>query len=330
MLTEHRIRPRKKDHARGKGCVVAGALLVAAAALVTAAPPPAVAAEAADLDALRQRALELVNKDRAAHDLPALELQPALNEAAQAHAEDMLRDGYFAHVAPDGTSPRDRYLDAGGRRNRIVRENIAQCTGCPVPPGVDRVEAFETGWMNSPEHRHNLLSEGLEGFGYGIAGEDGTVTGVQLFVGPGAGPDSASGETAETIPPERRSAAMVERLNAARESKDVPALTASGALAKAADTLLGQTAGDQRPDLFAALPEGERSNWRSLNVLSASCGGCGTTITAADLRSFQDQWMGNSQLAAALTSKDYGAAGAAFAADGEGGKRAVVVLGRRR
>ena len=87
----------------------------------------------------------------------------------------MLRDDYFAHVAPDGTSPRDRYLDAGGRRNRVVRENIAQCSGCPVPPGVDRVEAFETGfdrveafetgWMNSPEHRRNLLSEGLEGFG---------------------------------------------------------------------------------------------------------------------------------------------------------------------
>lgn len=289
---------------------------------------PAVAAETGDLEALRQRALELANQDRAAHDLPALELQAALNEAAQAHAEDMVEDGYFAHVAPDGTGPQDRYLAAGGSRTKVVRENIARCSGCPVPPTLERVEAFETGWMNSPEHRRNLLSEGLTGFGYGIAGEDGQVYGVQLFAGPGTSRDIGPDQAAEPIPPGERSAAMVQLLDQAREGQ--PTLTADDALAMAAANLLDQMEAGGETDLFGALPSDSKRDWRSLKVLTAGCGGCGTAITDADLRFFRDQWMQDPQFSAALTDDRYGAAGAAFEADGEGGKQAVVVLGERR
>ncbi|MAU97729.1 MAG: hypothetical protein CMP81_17905 [Fulvimarina sp.] len=319
MQDRRRAPPERAGRAAASGAVLGLALFLAM---------PAVAAETDDLDALRQRALELANQDRAAHDLPALELQPALNAAAQAHAEDMLEDGYFAHVAPDGTGPQDRYLAAGGSRAKVVRENIARCSGCPVPPTLQRVEAFETGWMNSPEHRRNLLSEGLDGFGYGIAGADGRVYGVQLFAGPGTSPSVGPDQAAAPIPPGERSAAMVRLLDQAREGQ--PALAADDALAAAAADLLDQREAGGETRLFEALPSGERRNWRSLKVLTAGCGGCGTAITDADLHFFRDQWMQDPQFSAALTSERYGAVGAAFEADGEGGKQALVVLGERR
>lgn len=60
-------------------------------------------AETGDLAKLRQKALELVNKERRDRDLQPLTLGPALNEAAQRHAEDMLARNYYAHVSPRAT-----------------------------------------------------------------------------------------------------------------------------------------------------------------------------------------------------------------------------------
>src|SRR3712207_4473522 len=75
----------------------------------------AAGAQAPDnLDALRQRALELVNRARAEHGLSRLELERNLDEAAQSHAQDMLRRSYFAHSSPEGGTVQDRYIAAGG------------------------------------------------------------------------------------------------------------------------------------------------------------------------------------------------------------------------
>ena len=49
------------------------------------------------LDALRNEALAMVNESRKEEDLRPLTLDKALTEAAQRHAEDMLKNGYFSH-----------------------------------------------------------------------------------------------------------------------------------------------------------------------------------------------------------------------------------------
>ncbi|MCQ0989148.1 CAP domain-containing protein [Jiella marina] len=295
----------------------------------------ATAIETGDLDALREKALAVMNADRAEHDLPPLSLEESLNAAAQAHAVEMIEEDYFAHVSPDGVSPQDRYLDEGGSRAKLVEENIARCSECPLPPGEERVESFEQGWMNSPGHRRNILAEGLETFGFGIAGEDGRIVAVQTFAGPGTSPAHGPDQSAEAVPEAQRSEELIALLNRARERQGLSGLKSNETLAQTAQALLPESPDDileqdGEQDLFAALPEAARNDWRSLRVVSAGCGGCGTEITDSDLHFFKDQWLDNPQFASAIRSERFGQAGAAFLSNGDGAKRAILVLGVER
>jgi uncharacterized protein YkwD len=103
-------------------------------------------------EARQEQALELVSEAREAEGLAPLALEHALVDAAEAHAEDMLARDYYDHVSPEGETVRDRYLTAGGDESRLVSENIAFCEGCPTPPDPERIEVFQDGWMESPEH----------------------------------------------------------------------------------------------------------------------------------------------------------------------------------
>ncbi|PIL21192.1 hypothetical protein P775_05625 [Puniceibacterium antarcticum] len=139
-------------------------------ATLCAAASTAAAQETGDIETLRQRALELVNASRSEAGLSDLTLGPILNDAAQGHAADMIARDFYAHVGPDGGTPFDRFLAAGGSRWGLSGENIATCSGCTLPPDIERLEAFHEGWMQSPGHRDNILSEGFNRFGFGIAG----------------------------------------------------------------------------------------------------------------------------------------------------------------
>ena len=80
----------------------------------------------------------------------------------------------------------------------------------------------------------------------------------------------------------------------------------------------------------AALPAGKKRAFRSLQVASAACGGCGTRITDADIESFRKQMLDDGRFFATLLGKDIDRLGAAFQASGEGRKVAVVVAGISR
>lgn len=294
----------------------------------------AIAAETGDLERLRSEALELVNEDRAEYGLEPLELTESLNEAAQNHAEDMLERDYYAHVSPEGEAVQDRYIDAGGSRWRLVAGNIARCTGCPSPPTIERVRNLQQGWMNSPGHRANILREGLDSFGYGIiVGEDQRLYAVQNFAGPGMPRGLQPDEEPIALSPEEQAEQALTAINTAREREDLPPLEPSDALDQAAMTLLPEGEGGSLTldgELFAALPQDERGAWSALSVLAAGCGGCGTEPTAADVRSFRDQWLDNPQNAGTLLAEQMTHLGFAMEAGGEGRKVAVVVVGQHR
>lgn len=286
------------------------------------------------LEALRQQALELVNRARAEHGLSRLELGPALDKAAQSHAQDMLRRSYFSHTSPEGGTVQDRYVAAGGSRWELVAENIAKCDGCAPPVMPATVEWLQDGWMNSPEHRENILRKGLTRFGFGIATEAGKgLYAVQTFAGPGT-PRGAGRDEAQARPLSRQdiAARAVELVNEVRRKAGIGDLRASPALAEAARNLLPDPNSDAASldiggNLFEALPEGERGKWRSLSVVSGACGGCGADPTEADIRFFRDQWLDNPKYKQQLLDPNATAMGFAMQANGSGRKDAVLVLG---
>lgn len=253
----------------------------------------------ADLATMREEALELVNAAREAQDLPTLEAGGSLNEAAQTHAEDMLTRDYYAHESPEGETVRDRYLAAGGSAAEVAAENIATCEGCPAPPELARVREFHEGWMQSPEHRENILAQGLERFGFGIAGSGDEIYAVQTFAGPGVSPALAPGETSDALPPEALAEQALAVVNRAREEEGLDPLIASEALDQVAAELAdagGAGVTELEGGLFELLPEDMRGEWGQLGVLVGECGGCGATAGAADVRYLTQAWLDDQSL----------------------------------
>ncbi|MDJ0389516.1 CAP domain-containing protein [Roseomonas sp. E05] len=311
----------------------AGRVLLAAFVLLLAGRQPLRAAEDGDLGALRQRALELVNQARAAEGLARLEEGGSLDEAAQSHARDMLRRHYYAHTSPEGENVRDRYMAAGGGRWELVEENIARCRQCAPPATAETVARLQEGWMNSPEHRENILREGLSRFGFGIVVEAGQgLYAVQTFAGPGTSRE-AGGDAAPASLSAGDAAAQAARLvNQARSKAGLGEVHASPALSEAARALLPDPASDgltlpQGDGLLEAVPPAQRSRWHALSVLAGACGGCGTQPTGADLRHFTRQWLDDPQQRQRLLAPDVTGIGAALQANGTGRKVALIVLG---
>ncbi len=120
--------------------------------------------------------LELTNFSRQAYGLKALQNNVLLEKAAQAKAEDMLKNQYFSHNSPGGALPWD-FIKAQGYNYIIAGENLAI--------NFYNSESLENAWMNSPGHKANILNHDFEDIGIGVA--QGTYKGnkailvVQMF-----------------------------------------------------------------------------------------------------------------------------------------------------
>lgn len=303
-------------------------------AVLCLAAMPAAAQSMDDLDRLRQRALELTNAARSAEGLSPLRLDGVLTEAAQGHATAMARRDFYGHVAPDGETPFDRFVAAGGSRWSVAGENIARCTGCPPPPDAARIEAFHDGWMQSPGHRENILSPGFDGFGFGIAAEGDRILAVQTFAGPGTGGGASSEGGSESdaapalSPIEAREAALAE-VNARREAEGLDPLERSDALDTVAEEVLKmRLRGEDLPEnVFGLLPSGG-GGWTRLALRSASRGGSGAKLTRDDVASGVGDWSaegGGGDIADARVSH----LGFAAEARDDGRLTAVAVFGGR-
>lgn len=286
----------------------------------------AVAQQSGDLD---QKALELVNQSRQQQGLAPLTAGADLDEAARAHAEDMLERDYYAHSSPEGNTVRDRYLAAGGSEWELVAENIARCQGCEVPVDVARVEAFHEGWMNSPGHRRNILAEGLARFGFAIAGGGQTVYAVQTFAGPGT---SRGGKQGGPIDSEAAARLALDLINDARREAGSAPLETHPDLQDAAASLVPEDlqgfALDQTGIPQDALTRDAWQDWRRIASVAGSCGGCGAEPTAGDVRSFVSDWLDGGYRQQVI-DPDLTHAGMVLRADGQGRKIALLLLAER-
>lgn len=121
----------------------------------------------------------LTNKERSEKDIPVLQRNSLLDQAAQMKAQDMAANGYYAHVSPDGLTPM-HWVGKVGYKYLIIGENLV----------VNRTDAEQVvdAFMGSPGHRANILRTDFTEIGIGVAngvykGKDATFT-VQIFAAP--------------------------------------------------------------------------------------------------------------------------------------------------
>ncbi len=111
-------------------------------------------------DVSAQSLLITTNDRRTASGESALQLNAQLTQAAQAKAADMATRDYWSHTTPDGQQPWS-FIVAAGYNYQTAGENLAY--------GFDTAAGTITGWMNSAEHRANLLNTSFTDVGFGTA-----------------------------------------------------------------------------------------------------------------------------------------------------------------
>lgn len=121
-----------------------------------------------ELNNIEKRILDLHNQTRADSGLPLLCVNSDLTEAARSHSQDMLDRSYLSHTSPEGETFPARFQRFGysleGCNYCEVGENIGEGSGSGGEPDA----MFEV-WMNSPDHRDNILKENFQEVGIGAS-----------------------------------------------------------------------------------------------------------------------------------------------------------------
>lgn len=116
-------------------------------------------ARLADRARIEAEMISGVNRVRRQAGLSPLAPNPLLDRVSQEHAEDMLARSYFGHRTPEGLGPTER-ARADGYRSGIGENLVEQRFS------VD--EALKA-WMESPDHRRNILDPDCRELGLGLA-----------------------------------------------------------------------------------------------------------------------------------------------------------------
>ena len=120
--------------------------------------------------------LNETNQVRNEHGLQSVKVNPVLNAAAEAKARHMFENDYWAHNAPDGTTPWDFILDSG-YDYKYAGENLAK--------NFNTSDGVVDAWYKSPSHKENLLNSNYSEIGFAVV--DGVLNGyettlvVQMF-----------------------------------------------------------------------------------------------------------------------------------------------------
>ena len=127
--------------------------------------------------------LALINAERAQVGAGPLHVDAALNAIAQARSQDMIARHYFSHHIPGGGMVFD-ILDRDRVSYEMAGENIALNNYIDFYPMAQTVRQTNTDFMNSPDHRANLLEPKYTEIGLGMALEksSGKLIVTEVFV----------------------------------------------------------------------------------------------------------------------------------------------------
>jgi hypothetical protein len=170
-LLRHLFVPHESNNHRAKilhidSLLIAIALLIFSAALFSSAQNKFPAVLGISYDITPNDLLNDTNQIRQARGLNALRLDPELSQAAASKAAYMFKDNFWAHIAPDGTTPWV-FIKNSGYDYLYAGENLAR--------GFSSTSDVVNAWMASPTHRDNMLSSNYSDVGFAVA--SGTLTG---------------------------------------------------------------------------------------------------------------------------------------------------------
>jgi uncharacterized protein YkwD len=109
-----------------------------------------------DADQFAATVISETNRHRSEAGLAPLIRVTRLDVSSGAKLDHMLRHDYWAHDAPDGTSPW-AFIELSGYSHELMGENLAR--------DFDTAKGVVEGWMNSPAHRDNMLAPGYTEMG---------------------------------------------------------------------------------------------------------------------------------------------------------------------
>jgi len=142
------------------GGLVLGASMAAAQATPSAAPEPE--------PSIAQQLFALANQARASAGISQLTWDPALADAAMKHCRRMSAEGPLAHQydkEPDLTTR----AGTAGAHFSLIEENIAVGS---------HPDTIHQGWLDSPEHRANLLNPAIDRVGIAVVANGGLLFAV--------------------------------------------------------------------------------------------------------------------------------------------------------
>jgi uncharacterized protein YkwD len=108
----------------------------------------------------------LINAARSDGGSPPLKASARLRDAAQGMSDLMVQQSFFSHDTPDGRTLPDRVRPTGYLPSAdvwLLGENLGWGSGALATP-----RAIVGGWMNSSEHRANMLAADYEDLGVGV------------------------------------------------------------------------------------------------------------------------------------------------------------------
>jgi len=148
-----------------------------AGAAATRRPNP----ERGRAETIELQVLLLTNRVRVDRRLCPLDPSEALASIARQHSQDMLDRSYFDHCTPEGLHSADR-IALGGLDFQATGENIYMVRDS-VRSASDLAASMVQGWMNSREHRANILTPDYCVVGVGVVVSSRTIYATQLFGG---------------------------------------------------------------------------------------------------------------------------------------------------
>ena len=195
-----------------------------------------------------------IGRLRAAHGLPALQRDPALDRVAEGHSREMARTRTFAHVLSSDGSMGDRLRKAG---------YAYQSAGENIGLSVDPLAAHEA-IAASPAHLKNLLDPHHRRVGLGIArgtspdGAEGVYL-TEVLAAPIEASRDPEGEVARLLQEKRRSAGLKPLARDARldaiAAREVRALASGGELSRDLQRSVVDEALKSQPRLRSAIAE---------------------------------------------------------------------------